>query len=464
MATHPQTDQPTKHVLVDIDVDRGRTWSPKQLQYIYSAHRYPIMYGGYRSGKTDALVRRALRYSLKWPGNRGLMARYSLGESYDTLLVNWAQVVPPELYEIATDRWGWQITVKTEGAPSSILVRALDEPQKYESLELGWVAISQMNEQYVTKRMWDTLDSRLTWKLPDGSHPHYSCFGEANSGAKWIIDLWSPKRQEDDPDEEYEAVEVSMFDNAANLPAETVEALSRKPEWWKRWFIYPCWEPLSERAGEPVFEDHFDFDLHVSPDPVTPVPGWPLIRGWDLPGPVAVVWFQVLRNECRVLYELQAEPGDAIEQVKQVVKNTHNTLFPGFACTDYADPAAFTKSPTDQKTCAELLRPEITLLPGERTITGRLEAGRLWMDRLNHSKPALSIDPRCRILIGGLAGGYAWKPSAGVLLPEPQKNEYSHVIDAWLHGLARVSALGDLGPESEREIMGPRVFGPRDEF
>ena len=29
----------------------------------------------------------------------------------------------------------------------------------------------------------------------------------------------------------------------------------------------------------------------------------------------------------------------------------------------------------------------------------RLEAGRLWMDRLNHSKPALSIDPRCRILI-----------------------------------------------------------------
>src|SRR5438132_1619472 len=188
------TDTPASHVLVDIDVDRGRTWSPKQLQYIYSAHRYPIMYGGYRSGKTDALVRRALRYSLKWPGNRGLMARYSLGESYDTLLVNWAQVVPPELYEISTDRWGWQITVKTEGAPSTILVRALDEPQKYESLELGWAAVSQMNEQYITKRLWDTLDSRLTWKLPDGTYPHLSCFGEANSGAKWIIDLWGPAR------------------------------------------------------------------------------------------------------------------------------------------------------------------------------------------------------------------------------------------------------------------------------
>jgi hypothetical protein len=250
-----------------------------------------------------------------------------------------------------------------------------------------------------------------------------------------------------------------MYDNADNLPKDYIESMERKPEWWKRWFVYPCWEPLAELAGEPVFEGHFDYDLHVSDETLQPWTGWPITRGWDVPGPIATVWFQVSQNgkHCRVLYEQQAEAGASIADVKQAVLSNSATLFPKFSYSDYGDPAAFTMSPTDQKTCADILRPEVILQPGEKTITARLEAGRMWMDKLADGQPALQIDPRCRLLIGALAGGFAWKQVAGQLLPEPQKNSYSHITDAWLHALARVTGLT---PMKRRELMGPVNFGP----
>jgi hypothetical protein len=41
----------------------------------------------------------------------------------------------------------------------------------------------------------------------------------------------------------------------------------------------------------------------------------------------------------------------------------------------------------------------------------------------------------------------------GRVLPEPQKNESSHIVDALCHALARVT--GQLDPKVRREMRGP---------
>ena len=56
----------------------------------------------------------ALRMSGAFPGNRGLLCRYTLGESNDTLLVTWRKFIPEPLYKIEPDRWGWRILVQTD--------------------------------------------------------------------------------------------------------------------------------------------------------------------------------------------------------------------------------------------------------------------------------------------------------------------------------------------------------------
>jgi hypothetical protein len=280
------------------------TWTERQRAFINSDARYPLMYGGVGAGKTAALCRRALRFSVCYPGNQGLLCRYTLGESNDTLLRTWRKFIPTPLYTMRADRWGWVITVATADRqhPSAILVRALDEEQKYQSLELGWFGISQANEQWITRDLWDTLTSRLRWTLPDGSHPPFTGFAEANSGSPRIIALWGPER--DHAMTGYEAIEVSMYDNAANLPADYMQSLEEKPAWWKRWWLEACWEPLAELEGEPVFEGYFKHKLHVATDPLVPESGWPIVRGWDLPGRVGCIFFQVTRKgRILVLYE-----------------------------------------------------------------------------------------------------------------------------------------------------------------
>ena len=159
-------------------------WTPRQRAFINSDARYPLMYGGVGAGKTAALCRRALRFSVCYPGNQGLLCRYTLGESNDTLLKTWRKFIPQALYSMRADRWGWVITVATADRqhPSTILVRALDEEQKYQSLELGWFGISQANEQWITRELWDTLERRRRRARPVGRRRPISSRRSTRSG------------------------------------------------------------------------------------------------------------------------------------------------------------------------------------------------------------------------------------------------------------------------------------------
>ena len=53
-------------------------------------------------------------------------------------------------------------------------------------------------------------------------------------------------------------------------------------------------------------------------------------------------------------------------------------------------------------------------------------------------KPLLQLDPRCQMLIEAFTGGYHRKVVAGRTLDEPEKNEYSHLMDCLAYLCAKL--------------------------
>jgi hypothetical protein len=98
------------------------------------------------------------------------------------------------------------------------------------------------------------------------------------------------------------------------------------------------------------------------------------------------------------------------------------------------------------------------LTQGEPTFVKRREAIIAWLSRTG----AFLLDSRCDRLVDGFVHGYIWREVAGVKLAEVVKNEFSHVMDALGHSLAKVTTVG-MTLTQRRNLMGPRDFGPEED-
>lgn len=185
--------------------------------------------------------------------------------------------------------------------------------------------------------------------------------------------------------------------------------------------------------GKPWFPE-FDYERHVAKQQLKPIQGRPIIRGWDYGLTPATVFTQVTaKGQFLILYpELQSTECGILNHGK-VVKAESKSLFAGYDFNDYGDPAGNQRSQNDEKTANELLRSEygINVLPGPVAPMARWESIRkLLTSTTPDGKPMFLIDSRNTWLIGAFTGGYHCKEVAGRLLEEPDKNEYSHIIDA----------------------------------
>ncbi len=428
-----------------VDINNGLQFFDKQKAFIFGNDKELGFVGAYGTGKTYSLWRRALRLSLKYPGNRGLIGRYSYPECRDTLWVTMKKVIPKELIanqEILTakDPTDKTIYIRTQGELSEILIRNLDNPQKYEGLEIGWFGISQANEKGITRSLYDTLCSRLRWEKA----ATYHAFFEANYGAKWIISL----RNEWAKTGRGNIIEASTMDNPY-LPAEYIENLKSKPAWWQEYFVYGCWRPLIEGEGDPFWEHDFDYDLHISRETIKPIPKTTVIIGIDFGNTPAALWCQVNAfGQLCVIREYQQEfPG--VNHLAKEIKRVNAEIFAG--CKDFVligDPAGSAKSQTDAKSCFDVLRAEgLTVNAGIQNKVRRFETIRKILNlRIDDKYPAIIISPDCEILKGGFVQGYIIKRSIDGSIPDmkdPEKNEYSHLQDCLQYIGTKIYNYGD---------------------
>jgi hypothetical protein len=234
----------------------------------------------------------------------------------------------------------------------------------------------------------------------------------------------------------------------------TADPDKRSPEWvaeQKRGMTAAAWAREMEIdfhvfPGKPWFPE-FDYERHVSKEELKPIRGRPIVRGWDYGLTPATVFTQTTaKGQMLVLYpELQSIDCGILNHGK-IVKSESNSLFAGHEFSDYGDPAGNQRSQNDEKTANELLRTEqgIYVLPGPVAPTARWEAvRRLLTTTTPDGQPIILIDSRCTWIIGAFTGGYHRKEVAGRLLEEPDKNEYSHIMDALGYVAASVFSIGN---------------------
>jgi hypothetical protein len=214
-------------------------------------------------------------------------------------------------------------------------------------------------------------------------------------------------------------------------------------------------------SGKPVFPEYQD-RFHAATAPLAYQPNRPLVRGWDIPGPVGVAWLQRVALKplgrvgveydglvrIHVLAEFLSD--GSIEAAGAAVQAITREQFPGVTdLVDFADPAAFDRKANDTQSCADILRRAcgIHLRPGPRTITERHEPMRRALMAMNpNAAPteppgALLIDPACGRIKDALRSAYHYKPLPG---PQsryhdlPEKNWASHLADGLCYGLARL--------------------------
>jgi len=187
-------------------------------------------------------------------------------------------------------------------------------------------------------------------------------------------------------------------------------------------------------AGKPVYVNEFNFDLHVSNGPITPVQGVTIHRGWDFGLTPACVFTQVSPNgQWLVLRELWSDDM-GIDEFGDAASDYSKQNFRGFQFEDVGDPAGKSRATTDEKTCMEILAgkgihcreaPTNEFIPRRESVARKLT-------RTSKGHPQLLIDPRCKRLVDGFSGGYRYaeRGNTGTFSERPEKNQYSHTHDA----------------------------------
>lgn len=240
----------------------------------------------------------------------------------------------------------------------------------------------------------------------------------------------------------------STAENIDNLPGgyEYYDRLARgqSPEWVKR---YVDAQYGNDPSGSAVFRDSFTSDFHTF-DSLMPIPGRPLIVGQDFGrDPWSVVTQLDHRGRLLVLQEIE---GTNIGLEQHIGLNLRPVIYDerymGMPVAVVGDPSGVSKSSLYEETSFDMLKREgFQAFPAPTNdLDPRLRAIETFLLGQQGGKPIFLIDKsRCPRLVQGFRGGYRFaKMKGGERKPKPDKNEYSHPMDALQY--AALAAAGGM--------------------
>lgn len=160
---------------------------PRQTEFHLCPSKYRLFGGAMSGGKSYGGCAEGIKLSLLYPGNRGLIARKTLGSLKRTTLVTFFRVCPPELIA-GYNKTEMEVTlINGSTILFGELSRSADpEMKKIRSLELGWFFIDEASE--VDGEFFAMLTTRLRWMLPNGRRPRYTGFMATNPDIGWCYD------------------------------------------------------------------------------------------------------------------------------------------------------------------------------------------------------------------------------------------------------------------------------------
>lgn len=195
-----------------------------QFELITTKFRFPAMVAGFGSGKTEALVARAMALKLLYPDND--IAYYL--PTYD--LVN---TIAFPRFEEKLEEYGFihgvdyttvsnptpRITIEGAG---SIIFRTMDRPQRIIGYEVGHSLVDELDtlKEVDAQLVWQKIIARNRQKLPDGAD-NTIAVGTTPEGFRFVYKRW----KKEPPNEQYHIIRASTYSNAKNLPANYINDL-----------------------------------------------------------------------------------------------------------------------------------------------------------------------------------------------------------------------------------------------
>lgn len=197
--------------------------------FIFSDARYPAYIGAWGTGKSFALIQRAMILSEESPKNLGVIFRREFTDLRDSTCKDFERYTG---YKISSER---SVVLPNK---SEILFRHLEETQgTIQNLNLGWFGIEQ-GDELDTDEIFNILRGRLRRDVRRRSG---FVIGNTN-GHDWQYKLW---KATPGADQDYQLFEASSFDAEKYLPADTIADWKKleqsSPKIYRR-FVLNSWE------------------------------------------------------------------------------------------------------------------------------------------------------------------------------------------------------------------------------
>jgi len=225
-------------------------------------------------------------------------------------------------------------------------------------------------------------------------------------------------------------------ENKKNLPTGYYEqTLLGKNIDWIRCYAQGLYTYVQE--GKPIISEYDDNIM--STETIEPDPSVPIQVGVDFGLTPAAIFGQRLSNGRWVILHELVTFDMGLERFGTMLKSELASRYPKFDILVWGDPAGQKRDEIYEVTAFDHLRSiGLTARPtATNDFKVRREAGAMPMNRLIEGKPGLMIDQRCKRLRKALSGGYHFKrvqvSGAERFRDQPNKNEHSHVGDAYMY-------------------------------
>lgn len=458
---------------------------PTVGRFMGSDDRVRLIVGPVGSGKSSGCCVEIMRRSIEMPpGPDGVrrsvwcIVRNTYGELRDTTIKTFKQWFPEGKFG------SWRVTDHTyelnfeteQGArvQGEILFRALDRPddvRHLKSLELTGAWFNEMKE--IPFSIFTVMRGRIGRypKKDDVSRYWTGVIGDTNpcDTDHWIYRLFEEERAfpvwRQPGGRSKDAENVKNLDRCFDVDAELIgeakalakqdqeerlargehespcrcyyvtQCLGAKPDYIK---VYVDGEYGFVKEGKPIYPE-FQDSIHVAQATIPLIKGAVLVIGNDFGLTPAAMWMQQdpIDGQWQVLRELVFEHGAAVEFGKEQLRISKTEFKDCQEFRGWGDPAGMAGAQTDDSTPIDVVSAQgvpMSPAPTNDFILRREAVAGLLTRLTRMGRPALILDPRCKMLRKAMGGGYCYRrlQVAGDERFEdhPLKNGWSHIAEA----------------------------------
>jgi hypothetical protein len=441
---------------------KQRQWSDlftpteKQLEALQSIrdHRF-VLYGGARGGGKSMLLRWWLLQILLEYHSMGIdNVRVMLAcESYPVLTDRQVSKIniefPKEFGEVKTTKTdGFGFFLREEYGGGAILLRNLDEPDKYMGAEFAAIGIDQIEK--TSKETFNILIGSLRW--PGIKRPRF--VATANPGGQlWVKQLWIDRQFPDEMkpfEQEFSFVQALPKDNSY-LDESYWTTLHMLPEMLQKAWIDGDWNIFSGQAFPQWGDRHIIDPFEIPVD-------WPRWIGidWGYAAPFAVSWVAKDPITTRV-YMYRELRKTRITDRAQAKMIQDYTLPQEHILANFADPSMWSKkniADVVTSTYDEYLSQGLYLQKGDNNrLSGKRKIDRL-LENLSDGKPGLVVFRTCTNWIETFPYLVVNEPGHGDIEDVNTKGD-DHLYDALKYALSSVRSDIDLVKMKVQQSVNP---------